>query len=86
MPGRRRARSRATAPAASVANLSAAAGLASSTLAGFSADATESTAATQAAGPGKDVDGSSFTIKDRLADIVANPLKFAADRHPLFRQ
>jgi hypothetical protein len=67
------------APAASIANLPAVAGLARSTLAGFSADATESTAATQAAGPGKDVDGSSFTIADRLADIFAHPLQFPAD-------
>ena len=67
-----------------IANLPAAAGLASTTLAGFSADATESTAATQAAGPGKDVDGSSFRIQDRLADILANPLKFPADQGRYF--
>jgi len=62
-----------------VANLSAVAGQATAALPGFSADATETTPAAQAAGPGKDVDGTSFTISDRLADIATNPLKFPAD-------
>ena len=63
----------------SIANLPAAAGHATAALTGFTAEATAVTPQSQAAGPGKDVTGATFTIKDRLADIVANPAKFVAD-------
>jgi hypothetical protein len=63
----------------SIANLPAAAGHATATLAGFTAETTAVTPQSQAAGPGKDVTGATFTIQDRLAEIVANPAKFVAD-------
>ena len=66
-----------TAPAATVSNLSSAAGRATVTLAGFTTAATDSTQQALAAGTGKDVDGTTFTIQGRLTDMVANPLKFA---------
>jgi hypothetical protein len=68
-----------SAPAGVIANLSAAAGSATAALPNFSADATETTPAAQAAGPGKDIDGTTFTIKDRLAAIIADPVKFPAN-------
>ena len=63
----------------SIANLPAAAGHATTALAGFTAETTVVTPQSQAAGPGKDVTGATFTIQDRLAEIVANPAKFVAD-------
>jgi hypothetical protein len=66
-------------PAMSIANLPAAAGHATAALAGFTAETTVVTPQSQAAGPGKDAAGTTFTIKDRLADIVANPEKFVTD-------
>jgi len=67
------------APALSIANLPAAAGHATGVLSGFTAETTVVTSASQSAGPGKDVTGATFTIKDRLADIVGNPVKFVPD-------
>ncbi|HJU26324.1 MAG TPA: hypothetical protein VJ722_06600, partial [Rhodanobacteraceae bacterium] len=63
----------------SIANLPAAAGHAQGVLSGFTAAKTVVTPESQATGPGKDVTGATFTIKDRLADIVSNPAKFVAD-------
>jgi hypothetical protein len=68
-----------TAKALPIANLPAAAGHAKGVLSGFTAETTVMTPESQAAGPGKDVTGATFTIKDRLADIVANAVKFAPD-------
>jgi hypothetical protein len=68
-----------TAPTVTVANLSTAAGRASATLPGFTTHATDPSQQTLAAGAGQDVDGTTFTIKDRLTDIAANPLKFVAN-------
>jgi hypothetical protein len=65
--------------ALSIANLAAAAGHAQGVLSGFTAETTVVTPESQATGPGKDVTGATFTIKDRLADIVSNPAKFVAD-------
>jgi hypothetical protein len=63
----------------SIANLPAAAGHAIAVVSGFTAETTTVTPQSQAAGQGKDVTGATFTIKDRLADIVANPAKFVVD-------
>jgi hypothetical protein len=68
-----------TTPALPIANLPAAAGRAAGVLSGFTAETTVVTPASQAAGPGKDVTGTTFTINDRLADIVGNPVKFVPD-------
>src|SRR5262249_26864044 len=67
------------APALPIANLPATAGLATGVLSGFTAETAVVTPEAQAAGPGKDVTGATFTIKDRLADIVGNPVKFVPD-------
>jgi len=61
-------------PALPIANLPAAAGRARGDLSGFTAETTIVTPESQAAGPGKDVTGAAFTIKDRLADIVGKPV------------
>jgi len=70
------ARTTATRP---IANLPAAAGRATGVLAGFTAETTVVTTESQAAGSGKDVTGATFTIKDRLIDIVGNPVQFVPD-------
>ena len=68
-----------TTPALPIANLPAAAGRATGGLFGFTAETSVVTPESQATGPGKDVTGTTFTIKDRLADIVGNPVKFVPD-------
>jgi hypothetical protein len=62
-----------------IANLSAAAGRAMSVHSGFEAATTVVTADSQASGPGKDESGATFTIRDRLSDIVANAAAFTPD-------
>jgi hypothetical protein len=68
-----------TTPVLPIANLPAAAGRAAGVISGFTAEATVVTPESRTAGPGKDVAGAAFTIKDRLAEIVGNPMKFAPD-------
>ncbi len=67
------------APTPPIANLQAAAGRAIPALAGFEATTTAVTADSQAAGTGKDAGGATFTIRDRLADIVGNAAAFVPD-------
>lgn len=55
-----------------IANLPAASGRAIPALSGFAAATTIVTPASQAAGPGKDASGATFTIRDRLTDIVGD--------------
>jgi hypothetical protein len=62
-----------------VANLPAAAGSAAPTVSGFAAATTIATPQSTASGLGKDVSGATFTIRDRLADIVGDPAKYAPD-------
>ncbi len=62
-----------------IANFPAAAGHATSLLSGFTAATTIVTPAQQAAGPGKDASGATFTIRDRLTDIVGGATKYVAD-------
>ncbi len=57
----------------------AAAGRAIPVLSGFAAATTIATPASQAAGPGKDASGATFTIRDRLTDIVGDTVKFSPD-------
>jgi hypothetical protein len=68
-----------TTSALPIANLPAAAGRAIPVLSGFAAEATIVTPASQAAGPGKDASGATFTIRDRLADIVSDAATFSPD-------
>ena len=62
-----------------IANLPAAAGRAVPVLSGFAAATTIVTPAAQAAGPGKDASGATFTIRDRLTDIVGDAATFSPD-------
>lgn len=62
-----------------IANFPAAAGHATAVLSSFSATASAVTPESLAAGPGKDTTGETFTIQDRLTDIVGNPVKYAPD-------
>jgi hypothetical protein len=66
-----------TAPSATVSNLSAAAGNATATIPGFTTQPSDPSQQVLASTTGKDADGNTFTIKDRLSDMVAQPLKFA---------
>jgi hypothetical protein len=68
-----------TAPTPPIANLPAAAGRAIPVLAGFDAATTIVTPDSQAAGPGKDASGATFTIRDRLAAIAGNAAAFKPD-------
>jgi len=68
-----------TAPALRIANLDAAAGHATFSLSSFTAEATVATPAELVAGLGKDLDGATFTIRDRLAEIVGDPATFVTD-------
>ena len=62
-----------------IANLPAASGRAIPALSGFAAATTIVTPASQAAGPGKDASGATFTIRDRLTDIVGDAATFSPD-------
>ena len=62
--------------AVTIANLPAAAGLATTPQPGFTA---ETTVQDDQTATGKDVDGTSFTVGDRLADIINHPASFTAD-------
>ena len=62
-----------------VANLPAAAGLATASQPGFTAEQVVQNDQAKRASAGKDVDGASFTVGDRLADIINHPASFPAD-------
>ncbi len=65
--------------AVTIANLPAAAGLATTSQPGFTAETSGAGAIRPLASAGKDVDGTSFTVGDRLADIINHPASFPAD-------
>jgi hypothetical protein len=62
-----------------VANLPAAAGLATAVQSGFTSEREAQTDQTRRAGEGEDVDGATFTVADRLADMINHPASFRAD-------
>jgi hypothetical protein len=68
-----------TAWASPIANLPAAAGRAVPALSGFTAATTITTPQSTASGLGKDASGATFTIRDRLADIVGDPATYVPD-------
>jgi hypothetical protein len=62
-----------------IANLQAASGIAVPVLSGFTATTAIVTPQSLAATQGMDASGATFTIGDRLADIVGNAVKYAPD-------